>query len=47
MFTGEQIAAVDDLYSFSLELDGYQGVPLLLPRPTEEPAVAQPPSLRT
>jgi trehalose synthase len=47
LFRAQQIAVVDDLCSFSLELDGYQGVPLLLPLPSEEPAVAQPPSLRT
>jgi trehalose synthase len=46
LFRGQQIAVVDDLCSFSLELDGYQGVPLLLPLPAQEPAVAQPPSLR-
>jgi hypothetical protein len=47
LFRAQQIAAVDDLCSFSLELDAYQGVPLLLPLPGEPPAVAQPPSLRT
>ena len=47
LFRAQQIAAVDDLCSFSLELDAYQGVPLLLPLPAEEPAVAQPPSLRS
>ena len=46
LFRGQQIAVVDDLCSFSLELDGYQGVPLLLPLPVQAPAVAQPPSLR-
>ena len=46
LFRAQQIAVVDDLNSFSLELDGYQGVPLLLPRPAEPPAVAQPPSRR-
>jgi trehalose synthase len=46
LFRAQQIAVVDDLCSFSLELDGYQGVPLLLPAPAEPPPVAQPPSLR-
>jgi trehalose synthase len=46
LFRAQQIAVVDDLCSFSLELDGYQGVPLLLPLPAQEPAVAQPPLLR-
>ena len=46
LFRAQQIAVVDDLNSFSLELDPYQGVPLLLPAPTEPPQVAQPPSLR-
>jgi hypothetical protein len=46
LFRAQQLAVVDDLCSFSLELDGYQGVPLLLPAPAEAPAVAQPPSLR-
>jgi hypothetical protein len=46
LFRGQQIAVVDDLNSFSLELDPYQGVPLLLPLPAEAPAVAQPPVLR-
>ena len=47
LFRAQQIAVVDDLCSFSLELDPYQGVPLLLPLPAQEPAVAQPPSMRT
>ena len=46
LFRAQQIAVVDDLCSFSLELDPYQGVPLLLPLPAQEPAVAQPPSMR-
>jgi trehalose synthase len=46
LFRAQQIAVVDDLCSFSLELDGYQGVPLLLPAPVETPVVAAPPSLR-
>ena len=46
LFRAQQIAVVDDLNSFSLELDPYQGAPLLLPLPAEPPAVAQPPSLR-
>jgi trehalose synthase len=46
LFRAQEIAVVDDLCSFSLELDGYQGVPLLLPVPVQTPAVAQPPSLR-
>ena len=28
MFTGETVGAVDDLNSFGLELDGYQGTSL-------------------
>jgi trehalose synthase len=47
LFRAQQIAVVDDLCSFSLELDGYQGVPLLLSLPAEPPAVAQPPAMRT
>jgi trehalose synthase len=47
LFRAQQIAVVDDLRSFSLELDAYQGMPLLLPLPAEAPAVAQPPALRT
>ncbi len=47
LFRAQQIAVVDDLCSFSLELDAYQAVPLLLPLPAEEPAVAQPPLLRS
>ncbi len=47
LFRAQQIAVVDDLCSFSLELDGYQGVPLLLPAPAEAPVVAAPPSLRS
>jgi trehalose synthase len=47
LFRAQQIAVVDDLCSFSLELDAYQGVPLLLPLPAQEPPVAQPPSLRS
>jgi trehalose synthase len=46
LFRGQQIAVVDDLCSFSLELDAYQGVPLLLPLPAEPPAVAPPPAMR-
>jgi hypothetical protein len=47
LFRGQQIAVVDDLFSFSLALDAYQGLPLLLSLPAQEPAVDQPPSLRT
>jgi hypothetical protein len=46
LFRAQPIAVVDDLNSFSLELDPYQDVPLLLPLPSEPPRVAQPPSLR-
>jgi trehalose synthase len=46
LFRGQQIAVVDDLCSFSLELDAYQGVPLLLPLPAAPPAVAPPPAMR-
>ncbi|MFL5860899.1 MAG: maltose alpha-D-glucosyltransferase, partial [Solirubrobacteraceae bacterium] len=46
LFRAQQIAVVDDLNSFSLELEPYHGVPLLLPLPTEPPQVAHPPSLR-
>jgi trehalose synthase len=45
LFRAHQVAVVDDLNSFSLELEPYQGVPLLLPLPIEPPRVAQPPSL--
>ena len=30
MFTGETVGTVDDLHSFGLELDGYQGTSLLV-----------------
>jgi trehalose synthase len=40
MFTDEEIAVVDDLYSFSLALDEYEGRPLLVcpPPPAEAPS---------
>ncbi|HEV7469533.1 MAG TPA: maltose alpha-D-glucosyltransferase [Pseudonocardia sp.] len=40
MFTGEVIAAVDDLRSFTLELEEHQGMSLLVQRPAEESAQA-------
>jgi hypothetical protein len=46
LFRAQQVAVVDDLNSFSLELEPYQGVPLLLPLPVAPPQVAQPPTLR-
>jgi hypothetical protein len=47
LFRAQQVGVVDDLNSFSLELEPYQGVPLLLPLPVAPPEVAQPPALRT
>jgi hypothetical protein len=40
MFTDEEVAQVDDLYSFSLALGGYEGRPLLVspPPPAEAPS---------
>jgi trehalose synthase len=43
MFTDEEVAQVDDLYSFSLALDEYEGRPLLVsPPPPAEAAEEQP-----
>jgi trehalose synthase len=46
LFRAHQVATVDDLNSFSLEMEPYHGVPLLVPLPSEPPRVAEPPSLR-
>jgi trehalose synthase len=46
LFRAQQVATVDDLNSFSLEIEPYHGVPLLVPLPLEAPQVAQPPTLR-
>jgi hypothetical protein len=42
MFTDEEIAVVDDLYSFSLALDEYEGRPLLVCPPPPAEAATEP-----